>query len=137
MLQMENEQAQLNNEQDRQQSQKNEEQARLTKEIEALQVKLLWMQKQNEGEKLENRAQIATTYSRMPAPYSAPYQAPPSWHKDFKISGQIGEPGQKDCLTFSSLAHQIEHGLSKGFPDVEIVYAVIRAITPVCNSVVT
>lgn len=41
MLQMENEQAQLNNEQDRQQSQKNEEQARLTKEIEALQVKLL------------------------------------------------------------------------------------------------
>lgn len=95
------------------------------------------MQKQNEGEKLENRAQIATTYSRMPAPYSAPYQAPPSWHKDFKISGQIGEPGQKDCFTFSSLAHQIEHGLSKGFPDVEIVYAVIRAITPVCNSVVT
>lgn len=59
-----------------------------------------------------------------------PLQAPPSWHKDLKISGQIGEPGQKDRLTFSSLAHQIEHGLSKGFPDVEKVDAVIRAIVP-------
>lgn len=59
-----------------------------------------------------------------------PLQAPLSWHKDLKISGQIGEPGQKDRLTFSSLAHQIEHGLSKGFPDVEKVDAVIRAIVP-------
>lgn len=30
------------------------------------------------------------------------------WGREFKISGQIGEPGQKDKLTFSSLAHQIE-----------------------------
>ena len=52
------------------------------------------------------------------------------WGRDFKISGQIGEPDQKDKLTFSSLAHQIEQGISKGFPEIEIVDAVIRAIAP-------
>lgn len=52
------------------------------------------------------------------------------WRKDFKISGQIGEPGQKDKLTFASLAKQIETGLSKGYPESEIIDAVIRAITP-------
>ena len=59
--------------------------------------------------------------------------APPNgsmWRKDFKISGQIGEPGQKDRLTFSSLARQIESGLSKGYPESEVTDAVIRAITP-------
>lgn len=56
--------------------------------------------------------------------------APHPWHKDFKIAGQIGEPGQKDKLTFSSLARQIEHGLSKGFPELEIVDAVIKGISP-------
>lgn len=63
---------------------------------------------------------------------SASAQQHPSayWRKDFKISGQIGEPGQKDKLTFSSLAHQIENGLSKGYPEIEIVDAVIRAISP-------
>ena len=59
--------------------------------------------------------------------------APPNcnmWHKDFKISGQIGEPGQKDRLTFSSLARQIESGLSKEYPESEISDAVICAIAP-------
>lgn len=49
--------------------------------------------------------------------------------KIWKISGQIDEPGQKDKLTFSSLAHQIEHGLNRGYPEIEIVDAVIRAIS--------
>jgi hypothetical protein len=52
------------------------------------------------------------------------------WRKDFKISGQIGEPGQKDRLTFSSLARQIESGLSRDYPELEITDAVIHAITP-------
>lgn len=30
------------------------------------------------------------------------------WRKDFKIIGQIGEPGQKDKLSFVSLARQVE-----------------------------
>lgn len=59
--------------------------------------------------------------------------APPSglvWRKDFKISGLIGEPGQKDRLTFSNLARQIENGLGRGYPESDITDAVIRAITP-------
>lgn len=60
---------------------------------------------------------------------SAP-QNNPVWRKDFKIAGQIGEPGQKDKLTFSSLARQIESGFSKGYQEDEIIDAVIRAITP-------
>lgn len=64
----------------------------------------------------------------MPQPSVRPVVA--TWNREFKISGQIGEPGQKDKLTFSSLAHQIEHGLSRGFSELEIVDAVIRAIAP-------
>lgn len=55
---------------------------------------------------------------------------PTVWHREFKISGFIGEPGQRDRLTFSSLARQIESGLNKGYPEHEIVDSVIRAITP-------
>ena len=40
------------------------------------------------------------------------------WRKDFKVSGQIGEPGQRDRLTFSSLAHQIENGLNRGHTEI-------------------
>ena len=50
--------------------------------------------------------------------------------REFKISGQIGEPGQKDRLTFASLANQIETGRQKGYSDGDIVHAVIRAIVP-------
>lgn len=52
------------------------------------------------------------------------------WRKDFKISGQIGEPGQKDRLTFSSLTRQIENGINKGYRESEMTDAIICAITP-------
>ena len=78
----------------------------------------------------ERRAHVTTVRNATPVLGTSPSQAPPLWHKEFKISGQIGEPGQKDRLTFSSLARQIEHGLLKGFPETEIVDAVIRAIVP-------
>lgn len=52
------------------------------------------------------------------------------WQKDFKISGLIGDPGQKDRLSFSSLARQIENGLNKGYSEQEILDSVVRAITP-------
>lgn len=50
--------------------------------------------------------------------------------KDFKIRGSIGLPGQKDKLTFSSLAYQINIGEKKKYSDVEICEEVIRAISP-------
>ena len=50
--------------------------------------------------------------------------------RDFKISGQIGLPGQKEKLSFVSLIRQIENGLSKGYKESEIVDAIVRAISP-------
>ena len=49
--------------------------------------------------------------------------------REFKISGQIGEPGQTDKLTFVSLTHQIDSGLKRNYKESEIVDAVIRAIS--------
>lgn len=50
--------------------------------------------------------------------------------REFKINGKIGEPGQKDKLTFVSLVRQIESALSKGYLEAEVIDAVIGAITP-------
>ncbi|XP_041845680.1 uncharacterized protein LOC121642796 [Melanotaenia boesemani] len=50
--------------------------------------------------------------------------------KDFKIWGQIGEAGQKDKLSFTSLTNQIESGLKKGYSENEIIEAVIKAVCP-------
>ena len=51
-------------------------------------------------------------------------------HKDFKISGFIGEKGQKDKLPCISLLKQIQEERDKGYSDKEIVNAILRAITP-------
>lgn len=50
--------------------------------------------------------------------------------KEFKITGQVGEPGQKDKLTYVSLCRQVETGLKKGYSDDDIVAAVIKALSP-------
>ncbi|KAJ8043004.1 hypothetical protein HOLleu_09913 [Holothuria leucospilota] len=53
-----------------------------------------------------------------------------SFRKDYKISGTIGELGQKDSLTFFSLILQISAGKKKNYPEVYIIHAVIRAMSP-------
>ncbi len=50
----------------------------------------------------------------------------PIFRKEFKIMGQIGEHGQKNKITFSNLARQIESGLSKGYSQTDIIDAVIN-----------
>ena len=50
--------------------------------------------------------------------------------RDFKILGQIGDVSQRDRLSFSSLVHQIEHGLKNDYTEDEIKEAVIKAINP-------
>lgn len=52
------------------------------------------------------------------------------FRKDFKISGHVGESISRDTLSFSSLEHQIESGLRKGYPEVEVMEAVIHAVNP-------
>ena len=106
-----------------------DEHQNLQEEVEALRLSL--QEKENALYGLVNTSTTPPAKSSTPV-HSTPL-APPSgnmWRKDFKISGQIGEPGQKDRLTFSSLARQIESGLSRGYPESEIVDAVIPAITP-------
>lgn len=49
--------------------------------------------------------------------------------KEFKINGKIGEPGEKDRLTFTSLIFQITAGLKKGYSELEVCDAVIRAMS--------
>ena len=51
-------------------------------------------------------------------------------HREYKLSGQIGEPGQTEKLTFVSLMHQIDSGLKRGYKGSEIVDTVIHAISP-------
>ena len=55
---------------------------------------------------------------------------PPTYRKDLRISGQVGDTHQRDTLTFSSLHHQINATVSKGYAEGEIVEAVLRAINP-------
>ena len=50
--------------------------------------------------------------------------------REYKLSGQIGEPGKTEKLTFVSLMHQIDSGLKRGYKKSEIVDAAIRAISP-------
>jgi hypothetical protein len=50
--------------------------------------------------------------------------------KEFKIVGEVGEPGQKDKLTYVSLIRQVEVGLRKGYLEKDVVNAVIRSISP-------
>jgi len=50
--------------------------------------------------------------------------------REYKLSGQIGEPVQTEKRTFVSLMHQIDLGLKRGYKESKIVDAVIRAITP-------
>lgn len=99
-----------------------DEQENLQKEVEALRLSLQEKENALHG--------LVTTSTNPPAKSSTAVKsvppAPPygnMWRKDFKISGQIGEPGQKDKLTFSSLARQIESGLSKDYPESEIIDA--------------
>ena len=50
--------------------------------------------------------------------------------RELKICGQIGEADQKDKLTFVGLAMQIREAHRRGHSDMEIVNAVIKAMSP-------
>ena len=58
------------------------------------------------------------------------YFQPSNFKRELKIIGQIGEPRQKDKLSFVSLARQIEDALQKGYKPLEVVDTVVRSINP-------
>jgi hypothetical protein len=49
--------------------------------------------------------------------------------KDWKLKGSIGLPGEKDKLTFSGLAYQINQAEKKRYEDPEICEEVIKCVT--------
>ena len=51
-------------------------------------------------------------------------------HREFEISGQIGEPGQFDKLSYVCQIHQIDSGLEKGYSEKKVVDTVIKSISP-------
>ncbi|CAB4031824.1 Hypothetical predicted protein [Paramuricea clavata] len=50
------------------------------------------------------------------------------FRRQFKIVGQIGQPNEKDKLSFTSLTRQIDTGVKQRYTEQEIVDGVIRAI---------
>ena len=52
------------------------------------------------------------------------------FRKKFRITGQVGEVGQKDKLSYISLKKQEETGLERGYSDKEVLNAAINAISP-------
>ena len=50
------------------------------------------------------------------------------FRRQFKIVGQIGQPNEKDKLSFTSLTRQIDTGVKQGYTEQEIVDGAIRAI---------
>ena len=52
------------------------------------------------------------------------------FRREFKICGQIGEPGQHDKLTYVSLIHQIDSAIENGYSEKEVSDAIIKSISP-------
>ncbi|KAK0147389.1 hypothetical protein N1851_013152 [Merluccius polli] len=50
--------------------------------------------------------------------------------REFRIHGQIGEAGQKDKLSYTTLINQIDSGQRKQHSEAEIIEAVTRAVSP-------
>ena len=98
----------------------------LKKEIEAL--KLMHEQKLKETVgKVESKVKQETDSM---SPLHSLIESTSVLRRQFKIIGQIGDPGQKDKLDYTSLRRQIDTGVEQKYKEHEIVDGVIRAISP-------
>lgn len=80
---------------------------------------------------LQNEPPTSTIQTRSPqAQRELNLGFPPTYRKDLRIAGQVGDSHQKDGLSFSSLHHQINTAINKGYSEAEVVEAVLRAINP-------
>ena len=52
------------------------------------------------------------------------------FRKECRISGQVGGQHQRDRLSYGSLILQIEVALRKGYTEVEVIEAIIKAVNP-------
>ena len=86
-------------------------------------VKKLLTEKASSGIKNENKGGKSVPSDPKPPDAVHKLLATSALRRQFKISGQIGEPEQIDKISFSSLVRQ-------GYDESEIVDGVIRSITP-------
>lgn len=77
-----------------------------------------------------NKEQVEQNTENILSQLAGTKAAPSLLRREYKLLGQIGEPGQTEKLTFVSLMHQIDSGLKRGYNESEIVDAVIRPISP-------
>lgn len=104
-------------------------QRQMEEEIEALEEKIKQKTPAAGGDtapvivaaKKEDNRTATTTSTRLPEV---------TLRREFRIIGQIGEAGQKDKLSYTSLLNQIESGQRKGHGEAEIIEAVTRAVSP-------
>lgn len=109
-------------------------------ELEQLKQKYAQLQKeqtealpllQGEIDAAGERVKTMTTFESKGASSDTSKKVPEvTLRREFRISGQIGEAGQKDKLSYTSLMNQIETGQRKGHSEAEIIEAVIRAVSP-------
>lgn len=80
----------------------------------------------------EEMSWLREKISRTPSSPELPFPRAPEVviRREFRLNGQVGEPGQKDKLSYTNLMHHIEAGKRKGHSEVEIVEAVLKAATP-------
>lgn len=108
-------------------SQKTHEEVNLAEKYSQLQLNSQALQ--DEVRRLSERMNSALS-SQVSAPLNVNRFPEVTMRREFKISGQIGEKGQKDKLSYRNLMHQIDRGLSKGHSEAEIMEAVIKSISP-------
>ncbi len=84
------------------------------------QIRLLEEKRQRGKDKMSAKEQV-TRHESIPEV---------TLRREFRVFGQIGEAGQKEKLSYTSLNNQIESGVRKGYAEAEIIEAVIRAVSP-------
>ena len=100
----------------------------LKKEIEEL--KLLHQQKTSESSSKVKQELSSKSGDDMPSSLNALVESTSVLRRQFKLTGQIGDPDQKDKLNYSSLRKQIDTGVAQKYKEHEIVDGVIRGISP-------
>lgn len=71
-----------------------------------------------------------STETVAPVKSELPQYPPTMFRREFKVSGQIGEPQGKDTLSFGSLLRQLQRASSRGYTDDEIIDGVVKCIKP-------
>ena len=94
--------------------------------------KISMLEKEIEGLKAKQQAEMSDSMVKLAGVQTT---KPPTKSKDrvledspnsflrceYKVSGQIGEPGQTDKLTFVLLTHQIDSGIKHGYKEAEVL----------------